>query len=91
MSDIKVLTDDGFIVSNPGILGGTPCIRDSRMNIYAIAARFNGGETAEEILDGYPDLPVEAVLAAVRYAAEHPQVEHPDGKPWRKRVSQAAK
>ena len=79
-----------FIVRNPEILGGTPCIRGTRMNIYAIAARYKGGATAEEILDGYPDLPVEAVLAAVDYAEHHPLVEHPDARPWRKKIAKTS-
>lgn len=83
--DIRTLTDDGYIVSHPGVLGGTPCIRGTRLNIYAIAARYNGGESASEILEGYPDLSEEAVVAAVRYAADHPLVEHPDARPWRKK------
>ena len=90
MSDIRDLTDDGFVVSNPAILGGTPCIRGTRMNVYAIAARFKGGETAIEILDGYPDLPEEAVLAAVRYADQFPLVEHPDARPWRKKAAKTS-
>ncbi|MFM9941951.1 MAG: DUF433 domain-containing protein [Hyphomicrobiaceae bacterium] len=83
MSAIRVLTADGFVVSNPHILGGTPCIVSTRLNIYAIAARYRGGETAEEILDGYPDLPPAHVLAAVAHAEANPQVEHPDARPWR--------
>lgn len=85
--DTHILTDDGFVVSNPRILGGTPCIRGTRLNVYAIAARFNGGETAAEILDGYPDVPEESVVAAVRYADDHPLVEHPDARPWRKKAT----
>lgn len=85
--DIRILTDDGFVVSNPRILGGKPCIRGTRLNVYAIAARFNGGETAAEILDGYADVPEQAVIAAVRFADDHPLVEHPDARPWRKKAA----
>lgn len=90
MSDIEILTDDGYIVSNPAILGGTPCIRGTRLNVYAIAARVGGSETPEDIVAENPHVSVEMVLAAASYAREHPQVEHPDGKPWRKKARQAA-
>jgi uncharacterized protein (DUF433 family) len=57
------------------------------MTVYSVAARFKSGETAEEILDGYPDLTPEHVRAAVRYAESHPLVEQPDARPWRSRPS----
>lgn len=90
MTDIRDLTNDGFVVSNPAILGGTPCIRGTRLNIYAIAARYRGGETAEEILDGYPDLTADLVRVATEYAEAHPLIEHPDARPWRKARSTAS-
>ncbi len=87
MSDIRTLTEDGFIVSNPAILGGTPCIQGTRLNIYAIAARLDGDEeTPDDIVRENPWVTVEMVLAAVAYAKQVPQVEHPDGKPWRNRA-----
>ncbi len=81
------MSDDDIILSDPHILGGTACIRGTRLSVYAIAARYKGGEPVEEILDGYPDLGREAVEAAVRYAEKHPFREHPDARPWRKAVA----
>lgn len=75
-----------MIVRDTAILGGTPCIAGTRLNVYSVATRYRGGETPEEILDGYPDLTPEHVLAAVRYAETHPFVEHPDARPWRKKA-----
>ena len=77
---------EDFIVRNPAILDGTPCIRGTRLNIYAIAARLTGDETAEDIVRENPWVTVEMVHAAVEYAAQHPLVEHPDARPWRKPV-----
>lgn len=82
---------EDFIESDPEILGGTPCIRGTRLNFYAIVARLEGQETAEDIVAENPWVTVEMVHAAVAYAAAHPQVEHPDGKPWLKRAKAAAK
>ena len=73
-----------MITRDPEILGGTPCIRGTRLNIYAIAARLAGTETAEDIVTENPWITVEMVHAAVAYAAAHPLVEHPDARPWRK-------
>lgn len=86
MTEVRDLTLDGYVVSNPEILGGTACIRGTRLNVYAIAARLTGEETAEDIVAENPWVTVDMVKAAVEYARKNPQVEHPDGKPWRKRA-----
>jgi uncharacterized protein (DUF433 family) len=75
---------DSLIISDPDILGGTPCIAGTRLPVYAIAARCKAGEAPVEIIDGYPDLTIEHVLAAIAYADAHPFAEDPDGRPWRK-------
>ena len=78
------MTSD-FILSDPEIMGGTPCIRGTRLTVYAVAARIRGGETAAELLDGYPPEFTEAhVRAAMEYADSVAFVEDPDGRPWRK-------
>lgn len=86
--DIRILTDDGFVVSNPRILGGTPCIRGTRLNVYAIAARLRGDEAPSDIVAENPSVSEAMVIAAVAYAEQHPQIEHPDGRPWRKHQRQ---
>ena len=78
---------EDLIVSNPGILGGTPCIRGTRLSVYAIAARLGGDEeTAEDIVRENPWVTAEMVQAAVEYAGRVPLVEHPDARPWRKKA-----
>jgi uncharacterized protein (DUF433 family) len=84
------MTDDTLIVSDPDILGGTPCIAGTRLPVYAVAARFKAGESAESILDGYDDLTIEHIRAAVAYADAYPFVEDQDGRPWRRRRQQQA-
>ena len=79
-----------LISIDPDIRGGTPCIVTTRLDVYSVAARFNAGETAASILDGYPDLTPEHVAAAVAYAAKHPFEEDPDGRPWRKHAGAKA-
>ena len=73
-----------MIYSDPDIRGGTPCIVGTRLDVYSVAARFNAGESAESILDGYPDLTSAHVEAAVVYATAYAFEEDPDGHPWRK-------
>jgi uncharacterized protein (DUF433 family) len=73
-----------YILEDPEIMGGTPCIRGTRITVYAVAARLADGETVAELLDGYPGLTNDHVQAALEYAARVPFVEHPDVLPWRK-------
>lgn len=75
---------DPLILSDPEIMGGTPCIKGTRLTVYAIAARINGGDPVAELLDEYPHLTVEEIDAAIDYVARIPFVEDPDGRPWRK-------
>ena len=76
--------NNDIIVRNPEILGGTPCIRGTRLNVYAIAARVLGGETPEAIASENPAVSPDMILVAVDYANKYHQVEHSDGRPWRK-------
>jgi uncharacterized protein (DUF433 family) len=82
MSDIEPRTD--LIRIDPEIMGGTPCIAGTRITVYAIAARFNGGETVEELIADWPYITRAAVEASIAYAARIPFAEDPDGRPWRK-------
>jgi uncharacterized protein (DUF433 family) len=76
-----------LITSHPEILGGTPCLRGTRLTVYAVAARARAGETPRDILEGYPDLQLDAVAAALDYVAENPFEEVSNGRPWRSQVA----
>ncbi len=58
-----------YIISDPKILGGKPCIRGTRISVAFILELFAGGATHQEILEAYPHLPPEGVGEALRYAA----------------------
>jgi uncharacterized protein (DUF433 family) len=74
---------DRWIEINPEIQGGTPVIRGTRITVYAVLGRLDGGDPMEDLLDDYPYVTREAFEAAAAYARVHPFEEHPDGKPWR--------
>ena len=52
---------DKFITRNPGVLGGKPVIRGTRIPVYLIAGFVESGHSPEQIVDDYPDLTVEEV------------------------------
>ena len=69
---------------DPEIMGGTPCIKGTRITVYAVEARLKGGDSISSVLDDYPYITADQLLAAVEYAGRVPFEEHPDGRPWRK-------
>lgn len=57
------------IVSDPAILGGKPCIRGTRLSVEFILELVAGGGTREAIAARYPQLTIDDVEEAVRFAA----------------------
>lgn len=57
------------ITSDPNILGGKACIRGMRISVSLIVNLVANGMSFEEILTEYPDLEVEDIQQALRYAA----------------------
>jgi uncharacterized protein (DUF433 family) len=58
------------VTVNAGVCGGRPCIRDTRIEIAVILDGLAEGLTIDEIIDHYPQLTREDILAALAYAAE---------------------
>jgi uncharacterized protein (DUF433 family) len=57
------------IVIDPGIMGGKPVIRGTRVPVQVIVGALAGGMTAEKVCKEYRVTP-EDVQAALAYAAE---------------------
>jgi len=57
------------IVCNPNILGGKPVIRGTRISVQFLLELLGAGMSISEILEEYPHLEREDILAAIRYAA----------------------
>jgi uncharacterized protein (DUF433 family) len=51
-------------------MGGVPCIRGLRIPVATVVGMVAEGMSDQEILAAYPDLEVEDIREAVRYAAE---------------------
>jgi uncharacterized protein (DUF433 family) len=73
---------DKFIAEDEAIKGGTPIVRGTRMTVYSVLGRIEHGESVDDVLSDNPDVPREALEAAITYARTHPLIEHPAGKPW---------
>jgi uncharacterized protein (DUF433 family) len=59
-----------FISINPNIRFGKPCIKGTRITIGDILGWLAAGMTNEEIIEDFPELSVEAIRAALAFAAD---------------------
>lgn len=66
------------------VMGGTPVLRGTRMTVYSVLGRLDGGDSIDDILEDNPHLTREAVETAALYARTHPLVGRPGGRPWAK-------
>lgn len=57
-----------IITIEPGKRGGKPCIRGMRITVYDVLSYLASGMTYEEILDDFPYLTQEDILACIRYS-----------------------
>lgn len=57
------------ITHDPAVMGGRPCIRGLRVTVGTVVGLLASGHTIEKILELYPYLEREDVLAALSYAA----------------------
>lgn len=58
------------IVSNPDILVGKPSVKGTRISVELILGWLAQGWTHEMLLEAYPHLAREDILAALAFAAE---------------------
>ena len=61
---------DQLIQSDPKIMMGKPVVAGTRITVELILEKLAAGETIEQILDEHPRLTKQAVLAAIRFAAD---------------------
>ena len=59
-----------YVVIAPGICGGRPTFRGTRVEVQTIFDWLGSGRTIKDILKGYPSLSEAAVEEAMKLAAE---------------------
>ena len=60
---------DERIVRDPGVCGGEPVFKGTRVTLRTVLASLAAGDSAEEILADFPSLKAEDVQAAIAFAA----------------------
>jgi uncharacterized protein (DUF433 family) len=68
-----------YIISDPAVLLGKPIIKGTRVPIELVLERLSFGETTEQLLQSFPNLSKEVILACLSYASASLQneVEYP--------------
>ena len=56
------------ITARPDVFGGKPIVRDMRISVESILSLLAQGVSQEELLDDYPELEREDILACMAYA-----------------------
>ncbi len=54
---------------DPTVCGGQPCVRGLRIPVSLILKHLAAGRTPEEIVEEFPELEIEDVREALRYAS----------------------
>jgi uncharacterized protein (DUF433 family) len=55
----------------PGVMGGKPCLKGTRITVETLIDHLSSGETIDDLLQGYPGITEDDVRAALAYAADH--------------------
>ena len=58
------------ITLESGKRGGRPCIRGLRISVYDVLSMLSGGMSEQDVLDDFPELTHEDILAVLSYAAD---------------------
>ena len=67
--DPEILKSHTRISIDPDIMGGTPCIKGTRIPLYVILDNLEAGSSFDEILQNYPTLTKEDIQGAIRFSA----------------------
>ncbi len=68
-----VKTEHPHVIRKPGVCGGSPIIRGTRITVRLLASQIRGGATPDEIIRAYPHLSLAQVYDALSYYFDHRQ------------------
>ncbi len=58
------------IIIDPAIHHGDPCIKGTRVPVSVIVGSIADGDTPEQLIEAYPQITLEDIKAALKFAAE---------------------
>ena len=57
-----------YIAFTPGVLGGKAAIKGTRIGVDIVLEKLAAGETVDQVLESYPHLSRESILACLAFA-----------------------
>jgi len=61
---------EDIITAEPGKRGGKPCVRGLRITVYEVLDMLANGMSHAQILEDFPDLTEQDILACLAFAAD---------------------
>jgi uncharacterized protein (DUF433 family) len=61
---------ENIITIEPGKRGGKPCVRGLRITVYEVLNMLANGMSHAKLLEEFPDLTEQDILACLAYAAD---------------------
>jgi uncharacterized protein (DUF433 family) len=58
---------EGYITRNKDVMMGKPCIKGTRITVELILSKMSEGATVEQLMEDYPGLTKESILACIDY------------------------
>jgi uncharacterized protein (DUF433 family) len=58
------------VVTDPEVMGGTPCFVGTRVPVQTFIEYIEGGETVDDFLEGFPTVSRDQVIAFLEEAKE---------------------
>ncbi len=65
----------GLVISDPGILGGKPVFRGTRLPVETLFEYLADGQTLDYYLETFPSVTREQVVAVLRYGQQRIELE----------------
>lgn len=84
-----VVVPHPHVTSDPKVLGGSPRVRGSRVPVRRLYGFYAAGTPVRDIARRYPQLPQAAVLDALAFALDNPEVIEADLEREREVLKQA--
>jgi uncharacterized protein (DUF433 family) len=68
--NITAMTYRNLIERNPDVLLGKPIIKGTRISVELVIRKLGEGYSIEDLLENYPHISKEQILAALQFAAD---------------------
>lgn len=66
----KIMNYTSYIESNPDVMLGKPVIKGTRIAVELIIKKLSEGASQTQLLEAYPSLTINDILASLAYASE---------------------